>query len=48
MCAGMAEVIKHGLIKDKTYYEWIKEHASQILSKEYTTLETMIYKSCLI
>ena len=46
--AGMAEVIKHGLIKDYSYYQWIKENVDQIITREYYTLEQMIYKSCLI
>ena len=48
LCAGMSEVIKHGLIKDKNYYEWIKLNISNIMSKDYDTLEEMIYRSCLI
>ncbi len=48
LAAGMAEVIKHGLIKDKKYYEWIKNHKNQIVAKEYDILEEMVYKSCLI
>lgn len=46
--AGMAEVIKHGLIKDYSYYQWIKDHVDQIIKREYDTLEQMIFKSCLI
>lgn len=48
LCAGMAEVIKHGLIKNSGYYEWIKAHTAMILEKDYDTLEHMIYESCLI
>ena len=48
LSAGMSEVIKHGLIKDYAYYKWIKEHVSEIFKRDYDTLETMIYKSCLI
>jgi len=48
VCAGMAEVIKHGLIKNRDYYEWIKAHAAMILERDYDTLEHMIYESCLI
>ena len=48
LSAGMAEVIKHGLIKDKKYYEWIKKHNTQIIEREYDILEEMVYKSCLI
>lgn len=48
LCAGMAEVIKHGLIKNRAYYDWIKDHVSEILNRDYETLEHMIYESCLI
>ncbi|WP_178041342.1 3-dehydroquinate synthase [Frisingicoccus sp.] len=48
VCAGMAEVIKHGLIKNRDYYEWIKAHAAMILERDYDTLEHMIYESCRI
>lgn len=46
--SGMSEIIKHGLIKDKTYYTWLKEHKTQILAMEYEVLKEMIHKSCLI
>ena len=48
LCAGMAEVIKHGLIKNRDYYLWIKGHAAQILNRDYDALEHMIYESCLV
>lgn len=48
LSAGMAEVIKHGLIKNKTYYDWIKKHTTEIMQRDYEALETMIYESCLI
>lgn len=43
-----AEVIKHGLIKNTAYYEWIRSNAEKILARDYDTLEYMIYESCLI
>ena len=48
LSAGMAEVIKHGLIKDSSYYKWIIDHVSQIMARDYDVLEEMIYKSCQI
>lgn len=44
--SGMAEVIKHGLIKDREYYHWIRNHQSEILSKDSQILAEMILKSC--
>lgn len=44
--SGMAEVIKHGLIKDQDYYDWIKDHKEEILSKDPETMLAMIRRSC--
>lgn len=46
--AGMAEIIKHGLIQDKEYYEWLQNHADRIASREYEALQYMVYGSCQI
>ncbi len=46
--SGFGEIIKHGLIKDANYYEWLKEHADLIKSKDIKTLQQMIYRSCQI
>ena len=44
--SGMGEIIKHGLIKDKDYYEWLSANREGILAREYRTLLTMIRESC--
>jgi 3-dehydroquinate synthase len=46
--SGFGEIIKHGLIKDITYYNWLKENRERILSRDLDTLGEMVYKSCLI
>lgn len=46
--SGFGEIIKHGLIKDVTYYEWLKEHTDSIKSKDINILQQMIYRSCQI
>lgn len=46
--SGMAEVIKHGMIKDLEYYLWLKENRNLIMELDYEKLETMIFKSCFI
>jgi 3-dehydroquinate synthase len=46
--SGMGEIIKHGLIKDKAYYHWLKENKIAIVNRSYDTLLEMIYRSCLI
>lgn len=47
-CAGMAEILKHGLIKDADYFEWLKKHRDAILNHDPAVLEDMIAQSCRI
>jgi len=44
--SGLSEVIKHALLLEKAFFYWLIEHASLILEKEPTVLETFIQKSC--
>lgn len=46
--AGMAEIIKHGLIQDRLYYEWVRNHGREIVRREYEALRYMVYGSCQI
>ena len=46
--SGLGEIIKHGLIKDADYYEWIKENIDAIKAREHEAVKEMIYQSCLI
>jgi len=46
--SGMGEVIKHGLIKDRDYYTWLKNNTVAIMSKKYDILADMILRSCQI
>lgn len=46
IASGMGEILKHGLIKDKSYFDWMAEHIEQILALDMTALEEMIYRSC--
>lgn len=43
--SGMGEIIKHGLIKSRDYYDWINSHAQEIIKREDGTCRTMILKS---
>lgn len=43
--SGMGEIIKHGLIKDANYYQWMKLHHEEILSRDLSVLEELIYRS---
>lgn len=46
--SGFAEVMKHGLIKDRKYYEWLLENIYEIDDREADVLQEMVYKSCVI
>lgn len=45
---GFAEVMKHGLIKDSSFYEWLIENMYEICDRELETLLEMIQRSCMI
>ena len=46
--AGMGEVIKHGLIRDREYYEWIMANKEKIRTREPEVCRTLIHGSNLI
>ncbi len=46
--SGFAEVMKHGLIKDRKFYEWLIENSYEIGEREENTLREMVYRSCVI
>lgn len=46
--SGMGEIIKHGLIRNSNYYDWLKAHVSDITTQDANAMEEMIYQSCLI
>lgn len=43
--SGMGEIIKHGLIKDDAYYQWIVGNKADILARNPLVCEEMIRKS---
>lgn len=45
---GMGEIIKHGLIMDADYYEWLQLHREEILARDLSICEQMILISCRI
>ncbi len=45
--AGMAEVLKYGLIMDASFYEWIISKMYEIHDKDPATLEEMIEQCCI-
>lgn len=46
--AGMGEVVKHGIIMDTEYLQYIKDHISEILECNSDVLQHIIYGSCKI
>lgn len=44
--SGMGEIIKHGLIKDAAFYEWLNGHHDDILSLQPEIVEEMVARSC--
>ena len=46
--AGFAEVMKHGLIKDALFYEWLLDNMYEIHERNTDTLSEMIMRSCTV
>ena len=44
--AGFAEVMKHGLIRDALFYEWLIENMYEICERDEDILEEMLMRSC--
>ena len=46
--SGLGEVIKHGLIRNKEYYQWLKEHREEIAARDTDAMAVMVEGSCRI
>ena len=46
--SGYAEIIKHALIKDYTFFCWLEENANKLLDLNKSILEKAIYRSIMI
>ncbi len=46
--SGFAEIMKHGLIKNASFYEWLLENMYEICDREPDTLLEMIMQSCMV
>ena len=44
--AGLAEVLKYGLIKDEDFYVWLLENLAEIYIHDEAVVENMVDKSC--
>lgn len=43
--SGMGEIIKHSLIRDKQYYNWLNEHTKEVLNLDMDAVSNMIFRS---
>lgn len=43
---GMAEVIKHGIIRDREYFQWLKENVDAVINKDLNVLKQLLFVSC--
>lgn len=43
---GMGEVIKHGIIRDGEYFDWLKDHVNDVLNKDLDILKQLLFVSC--
>lgn len=46
--SGFAEVMKHGLIKDGAFYEWLIDRLYEISDRDTETLLEMVQRSCMV
>jgi len=46
--SGFSEIMKHGLIKDADFYEWLLDHMYEICGRDVDTLLEMVEWSCKI
>ncbi len=44
--AGLAEVIKYGLIRDPEFFSWLEEHLDSLLARDNEALAFAIERSC--
>ncbi len=44
--AGLAEVIKYGLIVDRDFFDWLEAHAEKLLARDTRALTHAIKRSC--
>ena len=46
LSAGLAEVVKYGLIADAAFLDWIEAHAQSLLQRDPSALRHVIRRSC--
>ncbi|MEJ2346865.1 MAG: 3-dehydroquinate synthase [Gammaproteobacteria bacterium] len=46
LSAGIAEVIKYGLIRDPEFFQWLEQHVERLLERDPEALAAAIERSC--
>jgi 3-dehydroquinate synthase len=46
LAAGLAEVVKYGLIRDPEFFDWLEAHVGPLLSRDPAALTEAIERSC--
>ncbi|RRJ83156.1 3-dehydroquinate synthase [Aestuariirhabdus litorea] len=46
LSAGIAEVVKYGLLYDAEFYRWLDQSMDALMARDVTALERAIYRSC--
>lgn len=44
--AGMAEVIKYGLIRDAKFFDWLEANIAKLMAQDEAAISEAIYRSC--
>ena len=47
LSAGLAEVIKYGLVRDLPFLEWLEVHVDELMGRDPAALEYAIARSCI-
>jgi len=48
LSAGLAEVVKYGLIMDKEFYGWLQDNAERLIEREQAALQYAIHRCCFL
>jgi 3-dehydroquinate synthase len=48
VAAGFAEVVKHGLISDETFVQWLEEHAEELWQLQAEYVAEAIHRGCAV
>jgi len=45
---GLAEVVKHAVIRDESLFDFLEKNSSEILSRDLRSLENIVFRNCQI